>query len=153
MSNVTPPFAPDSIPPERADAVRDWRGGLVEQVRLRAIEDINALEAPEDLQPFHASLLRCLTEEDEAERQPSWHAAPSTEGWPRVMMRLALLCQEESIPFPTTAGRNEPAEPEPARSEGGDWRTRVRRELELRGHPDPDEAIEALEDLSEGEGG
>ena len=152
MANVTPPFAPDSIPPDRADAVRNWRGGLVEQVRLRAVDEINALEAPDDLAAFHESLLRCLTE-DEAERPPSWHASPSTDGWPRVMMQLTLLCQEESIPFPTSAKRGQPAEPEPRRSEGGDWRTRVRRELELRGHPDPDEAIEALEDLSEGEGG
>jgi hypothetical protein len=154
MSNVAPPFAPESIPRERAEAVRRWREGLVGQVRATAVSEIEALTPPENLGDFHTSLLRCIEEpDDERGQSPSWHGAPRTDGWPRVMMRLALLCQEEGVAFPTAGmPRGELTEPDPERASPGGWRAKVRRELEDRGDPDPDEAIQQIEELRDQQG-
>ena len=148
MSNAAPPFAPDSIPAERAEAVRQWRRSLVNQVRDTAVADIERLEPPEDLREFHQDLVQSIRQPGSEDGLPRWHGAPQTEGWPRLMMRLAMMCQEADVPFPTSVrGQGQPAEPEPERVPGGDWRTKLRRELELRGHPDPQEAIDELEEL------
>jgi hypothetical protein len=152
MASVAPPFDPATIPSERAEAVIAWRRGLVSEVRTRAMSDIGGLQAPDDLASFHQSLVRCISDPDtDREPPPSWHASPNTEGWPKVMMRLALLSQEESVPFPSSKRRSQPAEPDPVRAPGDDWRTRVRRHLEIAGDPNPDEAIQELESLSEQE--
>jgi hypothetical protein len=148
MASATPPFDPESIPRERAEAVAGWRDQLVRQVRDSIVAELDNIKAPEELQAFHSSLLRCIREPVQEERHTSWHAAPSTEGWPRVMMRLAVLCQQERVPFPTSKPqRNDAPEPEPAHSASPDWRAKVRRELEIRGDPDPDETITTLEQL------
>lgn len=146
VANAALPFAPGTIPEERVRAILRWRRHLVSQVRGTAIADITALDPPTDLRDFHRSLLHCLREPEGGSSHRS--TGEQNDEWPALMMQLSVLCQEAGIPFPqSTEPALEAYAPEPTPSEPGDWRDKVRRALERRQHPDPDEAIEELESL------
>lgn len=153
MGDAAPPFAPDGWSADRADAVREWRRARVLQVREAAQQDIQGLEPPVDLSAFHDGLLRSIAADAPPNIDDEANAGDHThDSWQRLMMQLAMLCTQAGVPFPTShAELDVAAGGETAPDTDSGWQGKVRRALERRGDPDPDEAIAELERLQSGD--